>query len=98
MPYDWEDEEQTATHHSRVTVAVGTLRRLVRTLASYALALGALTALWSFLAPWVGAEPIAWWGAWLGPIAAPTERPDQLINVTPAIVGVGCTALALWLR
>jgi len=97
MPYDWEDE-QTAEHQSRVIVAVGTVRRLLTTLASYAVGLAALTAFWSFFAPFLGTEPIAWWSGYLGPIAAPTEHPDQIINVTPAIVGVGCCAIAIWLR
>lgn len=96
MAYDWDDD-QTA-QQSRVTVVVGTVRRLVTTLAAYAVAIGSLTAFYSFFAPFLGVEPIAWWSAYLGPIAAPTEHPDQIINVTPAIVGVSCAAVAMWLR
>jgi len=98
MPYDWEDDDQTATHHSRVTVAVGTIRRLIAALVSYALVAGALVAFYGFFAPFIGAEAIAFWEPVVGPIAAPTEDPDTYLNATPAIVGVVCAAAALWLR
>jgi hypothetical protein len=100
MTYDWEDDEQTATHSSRIAVAIERVQRLFRAVVSYALFAGSLAAFWTFMQPWLGlgGPDLVWWSSIVGPIAAPTEQPNQLVNATPIIVGCVTAAIAIKLR
>jgi hypothetical protein len=100
MTYDWEDDEQAATHSSRVAVAIEKIQRLFRATVSYALFAGSLAAFWTLGQSWLGlgGPDLVWWTSIIDPIAAPTERNGQFVNATPIIVGCVTAAIAIKLR
>jgi len=88
------DTDTTAeTHTASRTVGIG--GRLVN-LVSYALFGIGVYALYAFFAPFIGTPTLGVVSA-LPAIAAPTES-DAIINVTPLIVGVVASAVAVRIR
>lgn len=93
---EWRTDEPTT--RSRVTVAVGTVRRLARITVSYALFAAGVIALYSFFAQPFGWPTVAWWAPVVPSVAAPTEAQGTVINVTPVVVGIVTSAAGVWLR
>jgi len=48
--------------------------------------------------PLLDGPDLIWWSSVVGPIAAPTEQPDQFVNATPIIVACVTAAVAIKMR